>query len=213
MYAPITNPAAAERIPEKAALAELVLNNITIPIKSAVDEIDPRATTAYVLRISPILIYRSPLALNMTIPTVSIIAVIMIDESAAEVKYDKTICHLLTGVANISLSTLYSLSLTMIIKQLYGTVIIAEPIIPDKSIRSENILRSSFLIRPLKAGMLLRTPFMASTNVLFKNMRYNPNTMIDVSIENSIDCLSLKNTSRFLFVNPIYIFIPQTPYL
>ena len=44
MYAPITKPDAAVKIPKNAVHVEDFLNNRTITIKSAVDEIDPRST-------------------------------------------------------------------------------------------------------------------------------------------------------------------------
>ena len=53
-----------------------------------------------------------------------------------------------------------------------------------------------------KPGNWLIALSIAFTNVSFKNNKYNANTIIDVSNENSIDCLSLKNNNKFLFVSP-----------
>ncbi len=45
IYAPITNPAAAESIPKKAPAADEDLKNNTTVIKSALDDMHPRRIT------------------------------------------------------------------------------------------------------------------------------------------------------------------------
>ena len=102
MYAPITNPEAAESIPKKAPLALVVLKNSTSIMKMAVADTEPRATTIYALKMSVPVRKRFPCRLIMKSPAVRMIPVKMMEDNAAAVKYAKMICHLLTGVARIS---------------------------------------------------------------------------------------------------------------
>ena len=50
MYAPITKPAAADKIPKKAPAADEDLKNRTILMNNALDERHPRKITAYAPR-------------------------------------------------------------------------------------------------------------------------------------------------------------------
>ena len=71
IYAPITNPAAAERIPKNAPAADEDLKNKTIVIKSALDDMHPRRITPYAPRILKMLKCILPRNARITKPVVS----------------------------------------------------------------------------------------------------------------------------------------------
>ena len=83
MYAPITNPAAAERIPKNAPAADEDLKNKTIVIKSALDDMHPRRITPYAPRILITLKCMFPRNARITSPVVSKSDVIRKDEMIA----------------------------------------------------------------------------------------------------------------------------------
>ena len=102
MYAPITKPAAAERIPKNAPAADEDLKNKTTVIKSALDERHPRKITPYAPRMLNALRCIFPRNARIISPADKRREVIIKDEITAAVRYERIICHLFTGVARMS---------------------------------------------------------------------------------------------------------------
>ena len=102
MYAPITKPAAAERIPKNAPAADEDLKNKTTVIKSALDDIHPKRITPYAPRMLSALKCIFPKKLKIISPMVKRSDVIRKEEITAAERYERIICHLFTGVARMS---------------------------------------------------------------------------------------------------------------
>ena len=83
MYAPITKPAAADKIPKKAPAADEDLKNRTILMNNALDERHPRKITPYAPRILSALKCMFPRNPNMIRPVVKRSDVIKKEEITA----------------------------------------------------------------------------------------------------------------------------------
>ena len=102
IYAPITKPDAAEMIPKKAPELCVDLKKTMNVMKNAVAETAPINTIPYALKTSAAERGIPPLNPSIASPRVSISPVIIHAQQDADTKYERMICHLFIGVAEIS---------------------------------------------------------------------------------------------------------------